>query len=98
MKYKHLTPEQRYTIYVLLQNKKSRKEICETIKISQPTLCRELKRNSGQRERVEFKYKLLSGYIYYLYTKVMNELFGSGICLEVKTMILSCKRVYVIMA
>ena len=48
-KYSHLTPEQRYTIDVLLQQKKSRKEICETIKISQSTLCRELKRNSGQR-------------------------------------------------
>jgi len=47
--YKHLTPEQRYTIDVLLQQKKSRIEICETIKISQSTLCRELKRNSGQR-------------------------------------------------
>jgi transposase, IS30 family len=48
VKYKHLTPEQRYTIDVLLQQKKSRKEICETIKISQSTLCRELKRNSGK--------------------------------------------------
>lgn len=47
--YKHLNPEQRYAIDVLLQQKKSRKEICETIKISQSTLCRELKRNSGQR-------------------------------------------------
>lgn len=47
--YKHLTAEQRYTIDVMLQNKKGRKEICETIKISQSTLCRELKRNSGQR-------------------------------------------------
>jgi IS30 family transposase len=48
MKYKHLTPEQRYTIEVLLRQRKSRKEICETIKISQSTLCRELKRNSGK--------------------------------------------------
>lgn len=48
-KYNHLTREQRYTIFVLLQQKKSRKEICETIKISESTLCRELKRNSGQR-------------------------------------------------
>lgn len=47
--YKHLNSEQRYAIDVLLQQKKSRKEICETIKISQSTLCRELKRNSGQR-------------------------------------------------
>ncbi|MBD5424474.1 MAG: IS30 family transposase [Allobaculum sp.] len=48
-KYNHLTPEQRYTIFVLLQQKKSRKEICETINISESTLCRELKRNGGQR-------------------------------------------------
>lgn len=49
MKYHHLIPEQRYTIDVLLQQKKSRKEICETIGISQSTLCREIKRNGGQR-------------------------------------------------
>ncbi len=47
--YNHLNSEQRYTIDVLLQQKKSRKEICEIIKISQSTLCRELKRNSGLR-------------------------------------------------
>lgn len=47
--YHHLTTEQRYTIDVLLHKGMSRKEICETIKISQSTLCRELKRNSGQR-------------------------------------------------
>lgn len=47
--YHHLTSEQRYTIYVLLQQKKSRKEIAQTINVSQSTLCRELKRNSGQR-------------------------------------------------
>ena len=48
-KYKHLTAEQRYTIDVLLRQKKSRKEIAQTIGVSQSTLCRELKRNSGQR-------------------------------------------------
>ncbi len=47
--YNHLTQEQRYTIFVLLQQKKSRKEICKTINISESTLSRELKRNSGQR-------------------------------------------------
>lgn len=41
--------EQRYTIDVLLQKKKSKKEIAQTIGVSQSTLCRELKRNSGQR-------------------------------------------------
>lgn len=49
MRYHHLTAEQRYTIDVLLQQKKSRKEIAQTIGISESTLCRELKRNSGQR-------------------------------------------------
>lgn len=49
MKYKHLTSEQRYTIDVLLRQKKSRKEISQTIGVSQSTLCREIKRNSGQR-------------------------------------------------
>ncbi len=49
MKYNHLTAEQRYTIDVLLRQKKSRKEIAQTIGVSQSTLCRELKRNSGQR-------------------------------------------------
>lgn len=49
MKYHHLTPEQRYTIDVLLQKKISRKDISETIGVSQSTICRKLKRNSGQR-------------------------------------------------
>ena len=49
MKYNHLTAEQRYTIFVLLRQKKSRKEIAKTIGVSESTLCRELKRNSGQR-------------------------------------------------
>lgn len=49
MKYHHLTSEQRYAIDVLLRQKKSRKEIAQTIGVSQSTICRELKRNSGQR-------------------------------------------------
>lgn len=49
MKYRHLTPEQRYTIEVLLRQKKSRKEIARTINVSESTLSREIKRNSGQR-------------------------------------------------
>ncbi len=48
MKYHHLTSEQRYTIDVLLQQKKNRKEIATTIGVSQSTLCRELKRNGGK--------------------------------------------------
>ena len=49
MRYHHLTSEQRYTIYVLLRQKKSRKEISQTIGISESTLSREIRRNSGQR-------------------------------------------------
>ena len=49
MKYRHLISEQRYTIYVLLRQKKSKKEIAQTIGVSLSTLYRELKRNSGQR-------------------------------------------------
>lgn len=49
MNYKHLTSEQRYTIDVLLRQKKSRKEISQAIGVSEPTLSREIKRNSGQR-------------------------------------------------
>ncbi len=49
MKYHHLTSEQRYTIDVLLRQKKSRKEIAQVIGVSQSTLSRELNRNSGQR-------------------------------------------------
>lgn len=49
MKYNHLTAEQRYTIEVLLRQKKSRNEIAQIIGVSESTLSRELKRNSGQR-------------------------------------------------
>ena len=49
MKYNHLTSEQRYTIDVLLRQKKSRKEISQTIGVSESALSREIRRNSGQR-------------------------------------------------
>lgn len=49
MSYHHITSEQRYTIDVLLRQKKSRKEIAETIGVSESALCREIRRNSGQR-------------------------------------------------
>ena len=49
MKYRHLTAEQRYTIDVLLRQKKSRKEIASTIGISESTLSREIRRNGCQR-------------------------------------------------
>lgn len=46
--YKQLTSEQRSQIYAYLQDGIARKIICERIGISQSTLCRELKRNSGK--------------------------------------------------
>ena len=49
MKYHHLTSEQRYAIDALLRQKKSRKEIAKTICVSESTLSREIRRNSGQR-------------------------------------------------
>ena len=45
-KYKQLTSEQRYGIFVLLQKKTPRKEIAHLIGISESTLSRELRRNS----------------------------------------------------
>jgi IS30 family transposase len=46
--YKKLTSEQRSQIFAYLQDGIARKIICERIGISQSTLCRELKRNSGK--------------------------------------------------
>ena len=47
--YKQLTPEQRYTISVLLQKKCSKKSIAEAIGVHPSTITRELRRNSSQR-------------------------------------------------
>ena len=47
--YKQLTSEQRYTISVLLQSKKNKKEIATTIGVHISTLYRELRRNTGKR-------------------------------------------------
>lgn len=47
--YKQLTSEQRYTIFVLLQRKCSRKSIAEAIKVHPSTVTRELRRNSSRR-------------------------------------------------
>ena len=46
--YRQLTSEQRSQIFAYLQDGIARKIICERIGISQSTLCRELKRNSGR--------------------------------------------------
>lgn len=47
--YKQLTSEQRYTIFVLLQRKCSKKSIAEAIKVHPSTVTRELRRNSNRR-------------------------------------------------
>ncbi len=47
--YKQLTREQRYTIYVLLQNGKSKKEIASTIGVNKSTVYREIKRNRSEK-------------------------------------------------
>ena len=46
--YKQLISEQRSQIFAYLQDGIARKIICERVGISQSTLCRELKRNSGK--------------------------------------------------
>lgn len=46
--YKQLTSQQRSQIFAYLQDGIARKIICERVGISQSTLCRELKRNSGR--------------------------------------------------
>ncbi len=45
--YKHLTREQRYGIYLGLQEKKSLKAIAHAINVSESTVCREIKRHGG---------------------------------------------------
>ena len=45
----HLTQEQRYTIFRMLQAECTRKEICTAIGRDKSVLSRELKRNSGKR-------------------------------------------------
>lgn len=47
--YKQLTSEQRYTISVLLQRKCTKKEIAQTVGVSNSTITRELRRNSSSR-------------------------------------------------
>lgn len=49
--YNQLTSQQRSQIFAYLQDGIARKIICERVGISQSTLCRELKRNSGKYGR-----------------------------------------------
>jgi IS30 family transposase len=45
----HLTREQRYGIFLMLQERKSRKAIAKTIGVSESTISRELRRNCDKR-------------------------------------------------
>ena len=47
--HKQIISEQRYTINVLLQKKKSKKDIAKAINVDLSTIYREFKRNSGHR-------------------------------------------------
>lgn len=60
MKYKHLSPEQRYTISVLLQRDEpmSPAEIARTIGVHRSTVSRELKRNSDGRGHHKYNHDL----------------------------------------
>ena len=49
MKYHHLTTEQRCQIYVLNAIRQSQKVIAQQLGVSPSTICRELKRNIGQK-------------------------------------------------
>ncbi len=49
MKYHHLAIEERCQIYTLKSIGKTQKEIAEYLMVSESTICREIKRNSGQR-------------------------------------------------
>lgn len=53
--YKQLTGEQRYGIYVLLQEGKGKKEIATAIGVHYSTIYRELKRNRGKRDGYHWK-------------------------------------------
>ena len=50
--YKQLTSEQRYTIFILLQNGTKKKDIAKAINVSPSTISREIKRNSGHTRPV----------------------------------------------
>ena len=60
MKYSHLSPEQRYTISVLLQRDEpmSPAEIARTIGVHRSTVSRELKRNSDGRGHHKYNHDL----------------------------------------
>lgn len=54
MKYKHLTSEQRYYIYLERQKGSAQKSIADAIGVSESTVSRELKRNGGKNGSYNF--------------------------------------------
>ncbi len=56
MKYKQLSPEQRYAIYLGLQEKKTKTAIARQIGCSVPTVCREIKRNTNRHGHYVFQH------------------------------------------
>lgn len=53
--YKQLTLKQRYTIFALLQNKTSKKQIAEALGVHKTTIYRELERNSSSLEKYNWE-------------------------------------------
>ena len=53
--YKQLTSEQRYTIFILLQQGMKQKDIAKAIEVSASTISRELKRNCGKQGHYNYK-------------------------------------------
>lgn len=58
MKYKHLTPQQKYAISVMLQRPKTMTAIVEIIGVSRSTVSREVKRNSDGRGKHVYRWEL----------------------------------------
>ena len=63
MKYKHLTPQQRYAISVMLQRPMTMTAIAEIIGVSKSTVSREAKRNCDGRGANEYTNGLARQYI-----------------------------------
>ena len=49
MSYNQLTQCQRYQIHALLKSERNQTEIAETVGVHKSTICREVRRNRGQR-------------------------------------------------
>lgn len=61
-KYKHLTPEQRYTIDSGQKKGMTRREIAELIGVSAATVTRKVQRNANKRERYTHRHAQVLAY------------------------------------